>query len=60
MAVAVNKSLIDYQKPAIEEEKSAIEQQRYNGTLKVNILKEYDEIEKTNISKLVSMKSHEI
>ena len=74
MAVAVNKSLIDYQKPAIEEEKSAIEdeksaidriksaieQQRYNGTLKVNILKEYDEIEKTNISKLVSTKSHEI
>ena len=49
LAVAVNKSLIDYQKPAIGEEKSAIEQQRYNETLKANIFKEYDEIEKKRI-----------
>ena len=56
LALAVNKSLIDCQKPAIGEEKSAIddkksaiEQQRYNGTLKANILKEYDEIEKKRI-----------
>ena len=74
MAVAVNKSLIDSQKPTIGEKKSAIddkksavdriksaiEQQRYNATLKANIFKEYDEIEKTNIPKLVSTKSHEI
>ena len=56
LAVAVNKSLIDYQKPAIDDKKSAvdriksaIEQQRYNETLKANILKEYDEIEKKRI-----------
>ena len=63
LAVAVNKSLIDSQKPTIGEKKSAIddkksavdriksviEQQRYNGTLKANILKEYDEIEKKRI-----------
>ena len=63
LALAVNKSLIDSQKPAIGEEKSAIddkksavdriklaiEQLRYNGTLKANILKEYDEIEKKRI-----------
>ena len=63
LALAVNKSLIDSQKPAIGEEKltiddkkpavdrikSAIEQQRYNETLKANILKEYDEIEKKRI-----------
>ena len=42
LALAVNKSLIDSQKPVIE-------QQSYNGTLKVNILKEYDEIEKKRI-----------
>ena len=61
--VAVNKSLIDYQKPAIGEEKSAIddkksavdriksaiEQQKYNEPSKANILKEYDEIEKNQI-----------
>ena len=59
MAVAVNKSLIDYQKPAIGEEKSAIddkksavEQQRYNATLKANIFKEYDEIEKNEYSEV--------
>ena len=49
MAVAVNKSLIDYQKPAIGEEKSAIEQQKYNEPSKANILKVYDEIEKSLI-----------
>lgn len=49
LALAVNKSLIDFQKPVIGEEKSAIEQQRYNGALKANILKEYDEIEKKRI-----------
>ena len=49
LALAVNKSLIDSQKPVIGEERSAIEQQSYNGTLKVNILKEYDEIEKKRI-----------
>ena len=63
LAVAVNKSLIDYQKPAIGEEKSAIddkksavdriksaiEQQKYNEPSKANILKEYDEIEKNQI-----------
>lgn len=49
LALAVNKSLIDSQKPAIGEEKLAIEQLRYNGTLKANILKEYDEIEKKRI-----------
>ena len=49
LAFAVNKSLIDSQKLAIGEEKSAIEQQRYNGALKANILKEYDEIEKKRI-----------
>lgn len=63
MAVAVNKSLIDYQKPAIGEEKSviddkksavdriksAIEQQKYNEPSKANILKVYDEIEKNQI-----------
>ena len=42
LALAVNKSLIDSQK-------SAIEQQRYNETLKAYILKEYDEIEKKRI-----------
>ena len=54
--VAVNKSLIDSQKPAIGEEnsaidmiKSAIEQQKYNEPLKTNILKVYDEIEKNQI-----------
>ena len=52
LAVAVNKSLIDYQKPAIGEEKSAIEQQRYNATLKANIFKEYDEIEKNEYSEV--------
>ena len=49
LAVAVNKSLIDYQKPAIGEEKSAIEQQKYNEPSKANILKGYDEIEKNQI-----------
>lgn len=49
MAVAVNKSLIDYQKPAIGEEKSAIEKQKYNEPSKANILKVYDEIEKNQI-----------
>ena len=56
MALAVNKSLIDSQKsaiddkkPAVDRIKSAIEQQRYNETLKANILKEYDEIEKKRI-----------
>ena len=63
MAVAVNKSLIDYQKPAIGEEKSAIddkksavdriksaiEQQKYNEPSKANILNVYDEIEKNQI-----------
>lgn len=29
--------------------KSAIEQQRYNATLKANIFKEYDEIERKRI-----------
>lgn len=65
MAVAVNKSLIDYQKPAIGEEKSviddkksavdriksAIEQQKYNEPSKANILKVYDEIEKNQVTK---------
>ena len=63
LAVAVNKSLIDYQKPAIEEGKSAIddkksavdriksaiEQRKYNEPSKLNILKVYDEIEKNQI-----------
>ena len=49
LAVAVNKSLIDYQKPAIGEEKSAIGQQKYNEPSKANILKVYDEIEKNQI-----------
>ena len=44
-----NKSLIDYQKPAIGEEKSAIEQQKYNEPSKANIFKVYDEIEKNQI-----------
>ena len=66
MAVAVNKSLIDSQKPTIGEKKSAIddkksavdriksaiEQQRYNATLKANIFKEYDEIEKNEYSEV--------
>ena len=43
LAVAVNKSLIDYQKPAIE-------QKKYNEPSKANILKVYDEIEKNQIS----------
>ena len=42
LAVAVNKSLIDYQKPAIEKKK-------YNEPSKANILKVYDEIEKNQI-----------
>ena len=42
LAVAVNKLLIDYQKPAIE-------QQKYNEPSKANILKVYDEIEKNQI-----------
>lgn len=56
LAVAVNKSLIDYQKPAIDDKKSAvdmiksaIEQQKYNEPSKANILKVYDEIEKNQI-----------
>ena len=56
MAVAVNKSLIDYQKSAIDDKKSAvdriksaIEQQKYNEPSKANILKVYDEIEKNQI-----------
>lgn len=49
MAVAVNKSLINYQKPAIGEEKSAVEQKKYNEPSKANILKVYDEIEKNQI-----------
>ena len=63
MAVAVNKSLIDSQKPTIGEKKSAIddkksavdriksaiEQQKYNEPSKANILKVYDEIEKNQI-----------
>ena len=56
MAVAVNKSLINYQKPAIGEEKSAvdriksaIEQKKYNEPSKANILKVYDEIDKNQI-----------
>ena len=52
LAVAVNKSLIDSQKPTIGEKKSAIEQQRYNATLKANIFKEYDEIEKNEYSEV--------
>ena len=61
--VAVNKSLIEYQNPAIGEEKSAIddkksavdriksaiEQQKYNEPSKANILKVYDEKEKNQI-----------
>ena len=43
MAVAVNKSLIDYQKPAKKKKK-------YNEPSKANILKVYDEIEKNQIS----------
>ena len=42
LVVAVNKSLIDYQKPAIE-------QKKYNEPSKANILKVYDEIEKNQI-----------
>ena len=42
LAVAVNKSLIDYQKPAIE-------QKKYIEPSKANILKVYDEIEKNQI-----------
>lgn len=42
LAVAVNKSLIDSRK-------SAIEQQKYNEPSKANILKVYDEIEKNHI-----------
>ena len=42
LAVAVNKSLIDYQKPAIEKKK-------YNEPSKAYILKVYDEIEKNQI-----------
>ena len=49
LAVAVNKSLIDYQKPAIGEEKLAIEQKKYSEPSKANILKVYDEIEKNQI-----------
>ena len=49
LAVAVNKSLIDYQKPAIDNKKSAVEQQKYNEPSKANILKVYDEIEKNQI-----------
>lgn len=56
MAVAVNKSLINYQKPAIDDKKSAvdriksaIEQKKYNEPSKANILKVYDEIEKNQI-----------
>ena len=56
MAVAVNKSVINYQKPASGEEKSAvdriksaIEQKKYNEPSKANILKVYDEIEKNQI-----------
>ena len=56
MAVAVNKSLIDYQKSAIDDKKSAvdriksaIEQQKYNEPSKAKILKVYDEIEKDQI-----------
>ena len=41
-AFVVNKSLIDYQKPAIE-------QKKYNEPSKANILKVYDEIEKNQI-----------
>ena len=48
--------MIDYQKPAIGEEKSAIddkksavEQQKYNEPSKANILKVHDEIEKNQI-----------
>lgn len=49
LAVAVNKSLIDSQKPAVDMIKSAIEQQKYNEPSKTNILKVYDEIEKNQI-----------
>lgn len=49
MAVAVNKSLIDYQKLAIGDKKSAVKQQKYNEPSKANILKVYDEIEKNQI-----------
>ena len=49
MAVAVNKSLIDSQKPAVDRIKSALEQQKYNEPSKVNILKVYDKIEKNQI-----------
>ena len=49
LAVAVNKSLIDYQKPAIGDKKSAVKQQKYNEPSKANILKVYDEIEKNQI-----------
>ena len=41
--------MIDYQKPTIGEEKSTIEQQKYNEPSKANILKVYDEIEKNQI-----------
>ena len=49
LAVAVNKSLIASQKPAVDMIKSAIEQQKYNEPSKTNILKVYDEIEKNQI-----------
>lgn len=49
LAVAVNKSLIDSQKPAVDRIKSALEQQKYNEPSKVNILKVYDKIEKNQI-----------
>ena len=49
LAVAVNKSLIDYQKLAIGDKKSAVKQQKYNEPSKANILKVYDEIEKNQI-----------
>lgn len=42
MAIAASKSLID-------SKKSAIEQQKYNGPSKANVLKVYDEIEKNQI-----------
>ena len=52
LVVALNNSLIDFQKSAIGEKKSAIysqklaiEKQKYNEPSKANILKVYDEIE---------------
>ena len=52
LVIGEEKSAIDDKKSAVDMIKSAIEQQRYNRTLKANILKEYDEIEKNEYSKV--------